>query len=372
MGAPQDVVELLQQLVRIPSVNPDGDPGTDQTGELALARYVGEFCQPLGAEVVFEEVEPDRPNVICRFPGGAGKPRLVFAPHLDTVSVAGMTIDPFAAEIRDGRVYGRGASDTKGSMATMLWTLFELEGRYESLPYEIWFAGLMGEEAGNDGARDLAGHLEADFVVVGEPTGMQVVHRHKGATWLKVRTSGVAGHGSNPRPDENAILRMARILPELRALSDRWAESPDPELGPSTLSIGTIQGGSKVNIVPDRCEVTIDMRVTDGQSRWTDELEAVLARHAEYAELVSSTGLPALNTPRENPHVQKLLATGTEPATAPWFCDAAMFAAVGIPAVAIGPGSIAQAHTRDEWIAIDELLRGTEFFRAFLLNQSDI
>jgi acetylornithine deacetylase/succinyl-diaminopimelate desuccinylase-like protein len=121
---PTTVTELLQTLVRIPSVNPAGTPGTEHVGEEQCARYVGEFLRGLGAETEVREVLPGRPNVVARFPSDRpGKPRLLFAPHTDTVSVAGMTIEPFGGEVRAGRVWGRGASDTKGSMAAMLWAL---------------------------------------------------------------------------------------------------------------------------------------------------------------------------------------------------------------------------------------------------------
>src|SRR5271156_3370102 len=124
---------LLQALVRIPSVNPHGSPGVDRPGE----------------EVELREVAPGRPNVLGRFPSDApGKKRVILAPHLDTVSVAGMIIDPFGGELRDGKIWGRGATDTKGCMAAMLWSLWELRDRIPGLGHEVWFAGLMGEEAG--------------------------------------------------------------------------------------------------------------------------------------------------------------------------------------------------------------------------------
>src|SRR5690349_4629043 len=118
------VVELLQALIRIPSVNPAGTPGTDEVGEERCARFLCGFLTELGAHAELRQVLPGRPNAVARFPSdGTGKPRLLFAPHIDTVSVAGMSIDPFGGELREGKVWGRGASDTKGSMAAMLWAL---------------------------------------------------------------------------------------------------------------------------------------------------------------------------------------------------------------------------------------------------------
>src|ERR1043166_1101992 len=144
-------VELLQELVRIPSVNPQGDPGTPHTGEGEIARFVGDYLVGLGMEVEMQFAEKDRPNVIGRLKSKNSRRHILLGPHLDTVSVAGMTIEPFAAELRAGRVWGRGASDTKGSMAAMLSALCMIvEGGHPPESTDIWFAGLMGEESGND------------------------------------------------------------------------------------------------------------------------------------------------------------------------------------------------------------------------------
>ena len=172
-----DVIELCQALVRIPSVNPDGNPGTERVGEKACAEFIGEILENSGARVDFQQVLPDRPNVIGRFPADRpGKPRIIFAPHTDTVSVMGMTVDPFGAEVRDGRIFGRGATDTKGPMAAMLWALLDLRDVIAWLPYEIWFTGLMSEEAGQNGAKAFVQSYEpeevpATFALIGEPTG---------------------------------------------------------------------------------------------------------------------------------------------------------------------------------------------------------
>src|ERR1700734_3016790 len=151
MARPSNVVELLRDLVAIPSVNPQGDPGTDQTGEQAMAEYVADFLREIGAEVKIEPVEPGRPNVAASFtPTKKPAARLAFAPHLDTVSVAGMTIPPFDPAIRDEKLWGRGSTDTKGPMAAALWALHEWAKSPARTRSRIhWtFLALMGEEAG--------------------------------------------------------------------------------------------------------------------------------------------------------------------------------------------------------------------------------
>ncbi len=157
MAGPKNVVELLREMVAIPSVNPAGNPGTDGVGEQAMGEYVAAFLRGLGAEVALEEVAPGRPNVVAAFApekAAPDAPRLAFAPHLDTVSVAGMTIAPFDPVIRDGKLWGRGASDTKGPMAAALWAVREWAQSSARTGSRVhWtFLALMGEEAANEGA----------------------------------------------------------------------------------------------------------------------------------------------------------------------------------------------------------------------------
>ena len=346
MTEPQNAVELLQALVRIPSVNPEGDPGTDGTGEARIAAWLAEFLRGLGAHTELREVLPGRPNVVARFPSDRpGKPRLLLAPHTDTVSVLGMTIPPFAAELRDGKIWGRGASDTKGPMTAMLWALREMRERLPALGHEIWFAGLASEEAGQHGSKALAREERFDFVIAAEPTDMQVVHTHKGSAFLQLRTSGKAGHASRPELGENAIAKMLRVLDFIGGeLSREFAAIHDPVLGSPTISIGTIRGGSKTNIIPDACEASVDLRFVPAQFT-PDFAERLTARlHAICPDLaVDLSPAPPLYTDPAHPLIALLGECGAKPAGAPWFCDACFFAERGMPAVALGPGSIAPA-----------------------------
>ena len=357
--------ELLRDLIRIPSVNPDGDPGTEHVGERACAEFVAGWLRDSGAEASLDDVLPDRPNVVGRFPSDRpGKPRLLFAPHTDTVSVVGMTIDPFGGEIRDGKIWGRGASDTKGSMASMLAALKNCREILPTLSHEIWFAGLVGEEAGQHGAKALAAKEKFDFVIVGEPTRLEAVHTHKGSAWLTLQTTGRAVHASMPDRGENALDKMLDVLDFLRpALREHVGPLSDPVLGKPTFNVGTIVGGSKVNIVPDRCQVMVDMRTIPGQD--IQGLIRALREKFPFLELTARTSA-VLYTDPSHPIVARLAGCGAPPVGAPWFCDAAIFSEAGSPAVALGPGSIAQAHTADEWISLEALEAGTAFFEKFL------
>jgi len=375
---PSSVIELTQALVRIPSVNPDGDPGTGQTGEQNCAEFVGSFLEHSGAEVFLDEVLPGRPNVIGRFPSapsadGKKKPRIVFGPHTDTVGVGGMEIDPFGGEVRDGRVWGRGASDTKGPMAAMLWALHEMRDEIPGLPVEVHFAGFMSEESAQLGSQHFARHHGPyDFAIIAEPTELKTVFRHKGCLWADIHTTGIAAHGATPEAGENAIVRMARLV---SALDGEFREllveagGTDEWLGGSTINIGMIRGGTRSNIVPDSCTLRVDIRTTPGLQKHGGALVLLrdfIARHDAAAAVTIAADAQPLGTDPEHPLVHRLVSCGAALTGAPWFCDAAFLAAHGTPAVAIGPGSIAQAHTKNEFIRIEDLKNGAAFFRGFL------
>jgi acetylornithine deacetylase/succinyl-diaminopimelate desuccinylase-like protein len=372
MVGPKSVVELLQDLVAIPSVNPAGHPGTDRTGEQGVADYVAEFLRTCGAEVQIRHIEIGRPNVIATFAPSRAAAHLAFAPHLDTVSVAGMTIPPFDPVVRNNRVYGRGSTDTKGPMAAALWALREWArspARNDSR-VQWTFLGLMGEEATNEGAIEVAKHgFSCDLAMVLEPTELGVVTAHKGALWFEITTSGIACHGSTPDRGKSAIYAMGRVLEHLETKTiPALAREPHPTLGPSTLNVGTIAGGSKINIVPDHCRIEVDCRVVPGieaeelRASLENELRAIVP---ETSVRVQRSSRP-LDTSTALPWVSRLGAEARGFTTAPWFSDASYLSGPHCPSVCIGPGSIAQAHTKDEFISLRDLEEGAHFFRRWI------
>jgi acetylornithine deacetylase/succinyl-diaminopimelate desuccinylase-like protein len=368
----QDVVTLLQQLVRIPSVNPDNAPGTSETGEETLAVFLTGWLESIGADVVLETIKPGRPNLIARFAPRDGRPRVLLGPHLDTVGVGGMSIDPFRAEIRDGRLWGRGASDTKGPMAAMLWALHENRDLLADLPVAVDFVAFMGEESGQWGSKDFAKRHGADycFALVGEPTSMDTVHVTKGSLWATLRCTGRAAHSSMPEKGENAILKLTRALDRLdHHLVAELSTFTHPVLGKSTLNTGVIRGGSRPNIVPDLAEAEIDIRITPALAAAGGALKLLtdtLAFHDLPVEIVNPHENPPMETEAEHPMIKRLLTNGSRLAGAPWFSDAAHLSNGGVPSVCIGPGSIDQAHTADEFIELDALRDGAEFFTRFV------
>jgi acetylornithine deacetylase/succinyl-diaminopimelate desuccinylase-like protein len=368
----QDVVTLLQELVRIPSVNPDNAPGTSDTGEETLAVFLSGWLESIGADVVMESIKPGRPNLIARFAPLDGRPRILLGPHLDTVGVGGMSIDPFRAEIRDGRLWGRGACDTKGPMAAMLWALHESRELLAELPIAVDFVAFMGEESGQWGSKDFIKRHAADysFALVGEPTSMDTVHVTKGSLWATLRSTGRAAHSSMPEKGDNAILKLTRALDRLdHHLSAELATFMHPVLGGSTLNVGVIRGGSRPNIVPDLAEAEIDIRITPSLAAAGGALKLLadtLAFHDLPVEIVNPHENPPMETEAEHPMVKRLLSNGSQLAGAPWFSDAAHLSNGGVPSVCIGPGSIEQAHTADEYIELDALRQGADFFTRFV------
>ncbi len=367
-------VELLQQLIRIPSVNPDDQSGFDNGGEAQLAAFLQTWLTELGAEVILEEIKPQRPNLIARFAPMDGRPRVLFGPHLDTVGVANMSIDPFAAEWREGKIWGRGACDTKGSMAAMLWALREHAADLATLPVAIDFVAFMGEESGQWGSKHFAQHYGKDYAlaVVGEPTSLDIVYTTKGSLWATLVATGKAAHSSMPERGSNAILTLARAIDRLeQILVPKLTGFSHEVLGVSTMNIGTFRGGTRANIVPDHAEAQLDIRITPALA---DHGGALALLQATIDELSLPIALrnthenPPMETPCDNRYLKLLQQAreGTATVGAPWFSDAAHLSSGGISSVCIGPGSIEQAHTADEFLCVNDLMAGVAQFSRFI------
>ncbi len=357
---------FLAELIALPSVNPAFLPAGDpRAGEHRVADFLAATAARGGLDVEFHEVSPNRRNLIARFtPSGRVKKRVVLAPHTDTVGDLGMSDRLFQPEIRNGRLYGRGACDTKGSVASMLMAVLSLalQGRRPATT-EIIFAGLIDEENSQLGSRALVrSGFKADLAIVGEPTQLQVVTAHKGDLWLKVTTRGKSAHGAKPHLGKNAIHSMAQIINLIETdYATTLKNQSHPLLGQATVNVGSIRGGTQPNIVPDWCEISIDRRTLPGETSASvlRGLRKFLVKHGLKATINDSKGAPApsLETNPRLPLVQALLASVGQNSTVgvDYFCDAAILAAGGIPSVVFGPGDIAQAHTATEWISVRQL-----------------
>jgi acetylornithine deacetylase/succinyl-diaminopimelate desuccinylase-like protein len=371
---------LLADLIALPSVNPAFLPANDpRAGEKSVGEFLASVAAQGGLDVEFEEVFPNRSNLIARLlPTGTIRQRILLAPHLDTVGVA--SDEQFAPVLKHGRIYGRGACDTKGSVAVMMSTLLEL-ARAGKRPAntELILIALVDEESGQGGSRHLARNgFNADLAIVGEPTRLQIVTAHKGDLWLQLETRGKAAHGSRPDLGRNAVHLMAKIV---HLLETRYARQlrrkRHPLLRHGTVNVGAISGGRQPNIVPDRCTIQIDRRTIPGESDAAvkREILAFIRRHGLAASLLDTKHdepAPPMETDVCLPLVRQFLkcAGQKKGAGVDFFSDAGVLASAGIPSVVFGPGDIAQAHTTDEWVAVSQLERGAQLLLRYLENLS--
>ena len=361
-------IRHLRDYVAIPSVNPMGRRDVDATiaFERRYAEHLREQLRRLGldAELVGDA---ERPSVVAEASAAGAKSTLMVASHLDTVPVDGMEIDPFDPHVEGGRLYGRGSCDTKAGMAALIDALERVLER-GTLGVNLLVVGEADEEQGSRGVHDVVKHLGSrrpDWVLATEPTDLRLVARHKGVVHARLRARGVACHSSLPAQGRNAIVAAARGIVALDELARELAERPDPQLGPATLSVGVVGGGSATNVVPDDAWFYLDRRLLPGEDEQTarDEIEAALIRHKVSDVEVEwcSMEKPPLDTPEQHESVRQCLAAlasaGLPPelATAGFGTDAGVFAVHGVPGVVLGPGSIAQAHTSREWVDVGQV-----------------
>ncbi len=321
------------------------------------------------------EVAPGRPNVTAFVDAGA-ETTLLLEAHSDTVQADSMTIPPFTPDVRNGRLYGRGSCDTKGSLAAFLHgvcTHLDGGGR---LRFNVVLVAAADEEYQFSGALHAVEEgLKADFAVVGEPTLLHIVRAHKGVIRWRIATRGVAAHSAYPERGENAIYAMGRVLGRLEEYGKTLRSSaPHPLLGSPSFSPGVIEGGEAVNVVPGRCILEVDRRTLPGET-----VEQVL-RSAEHA-LGDLDGwsfdpphlsVPGMEVSGESPVVRFLsgavhdVCGEAHVEGAQYATDAGVYNGAGIPAVVFGPGDIAQAHTAEEWIDIGNLYAAAHVIRKLI------
>jgi len=315
-----------------------------------------------------------RSNLLATFrPPGKVRLRLLLAPHMDTVPAA--TDEQYQPRFAGPRIYGRGACDTKGSVAAMLAALCQL-AKNGPLPAEteIVFAGLVDEEQAQSGSRALAASgFQADLAIVGEPTGLRIVTAHKGTLWLGLATRGKSAHGARPELGRNAVHEMARVVCLLETdYARRLRRWRHPLLGHATVNVGVIAGGTQPNIVPAACRIGVDRRTLPGETERSvrAEMMALFRRHKLRVGIASQKQAPCLpmETDARLPLVRQFFGVAGQKKAAgvDYFCDASVLAQAGIASVVFGPGDIAQAHTAEEWIARKSLEAATALLLKFL------
>jgi acetylornithine deacetylase len=378
---------LLSDYVAIPSVNPMGRSDLDPaiTGERRYAEHLAHALRALGVDVELIG-SSERPSVIAEVRAPGARERVLVASHLDTVPVDGMTIDPFDPLVRGDWLYGRGACDTKAGMAALVAALAQLLARGK-LRRHVTLVGEADEEMSSAGVRDVIAHLhgrardKVDWALATEPTQLRLVTHHKGRVSARLLAHGRACHSSDPDQGDSAIVSLSRMVIALHELHREKAGRPDPRLGPGTLSVGIVGGGRAPNVVADEAFAIVDWRMLPGET--ADSVRRELLETAERAGVgerleVSECSLDkeSLATEDDAPPVRACRTAldrcglSALPIGVAFGTDAGPLSLAGIPSVVMGPGSIAQAHTADEWVALAELEAMQAFFVELLGNAS--
>ncbi len=389
--------QLLAELIRIPSVNPMGRDLTGAIyGEERLSDFLMELFQSWGVPAVRWPVHPRRDNVVALFEPPTATGSVLLDAHQDTVPIDGMSIAPFEPRVEQRRIYGRGACDVKGGMAAMLAAFLRLVQERPRQCARVFLSATCDEEATASGIQTLVQNWPAisqqlcgqaiapDAAVVAEPTALNIVVAHLGVVRWRAVTVGRACHSSTPDLGVNAIYSMAHLVDALSDYDARLkSQGPlDPLCGRASLSVGRIEGGTSVNVVPDQCRIEIDRRLVPGEqpAEVVQQVEQFVREHLDDInpnhQLNWYFEAPFLTSPPLaydlNRKLGERLARCVDAAIGGTACIGVRFgthasrvAAAGIPAVVFGPGSIEQAHTKDEWIDLDQVEKAAEIYYRF-------
>jgi acetylornithine deacetylase len=370
------VVDLLRHLVAIDSVNPSLVEGG--AGEAAIAHFIGEWMRHAGFDVRVDEIAPGRVNVVAVAEGVGGGPTRMLCGHTDTVGVDGMAA-PFAPDIRDGRLYGRGAQDMKGGVAAMMAgaAAWLTAGRRGS--GRVIVAAVADEEYASIGAEAVAREWRADEAVIPEPTDLDLGVAHKGFSCAEVIVHGRAAHGSRPADGRDAILRMGRLLNRIEARDQNLRKThAHVLLGAPSMHTGTIRGGSSLSTYPAECVLQVERRTIAGErtSVCVEELEQMAAAlRAEDPEFECEVRLllarpPYLVSPDADAlHSLGAAVTqrfGSRPVTGlSYWTDAAILGEAGTPTVIFGPRG-AGLHGVEEYVELDDVIGCRDVFASWL------
>ncbi|MBA3717102.1 MAG: M20/M25/M40 family metallo-hydrolase [Actinobacteria bacterium] len=358
-----DVVELLRGLVEIDSINPDLIPGAP--GEAELARYVAAWCARAGLDVEIEEAAPRRPNVIATARGSGEGRALLLNAHMDTVGVETMEA-PFDARLEGGRLYGRGSYDMKGSLAAIMTVAAEAKRR--GLRGDVVVAAVADEEVASIGTEALvASGRRFDAAVVAEPPELDVAIAHKGFVGFEIETRGRAAHGSRPDLGEDAIARMGPVLVALDELATDLVSKPTHRLlGSGSVHASLIEGGQEFSSYPERCLLTGERRTVPGES--LEDVERELGAIAGDAQRRLGVSRHPFEAGEDEEIVQLVHGhAGTNLIGVPFWTDAALVAASGVPTVVFGPHGEG-AHAAVEWVDLASVERCVEVLLAVAVD----
>ena len=349
---------LLEQLVAIESVNPTLVPGGG--GEAQIGRFVAGWLERNGVETEYEELAPSRANVVGRVRGTGGGRSLMLNAHMDTVGLGGPD-GALTPREEQGRLYGRGSYDMKGSLAAMM--LAAAAAAELRLSGDLIITAVADEEALSIGSERIAESVQADAAIVTEPTGLDIAVAHRGFVWLELETHGRAEHGSRYDLGIDAIARMGAPLVALGELDRRFDDEGEahPLLGRASAHASLIEGGTELSTYPDRCLLKVERRTLPGET--VDQVKVELREIAPNTTVEATFSREPLETPTDAAIVELLArkaadVLGTAPRLigVPFWTDAALYAAAGIPTVVFGPGG-GGAHAETEWVELEDVER---------------
>ncbi|MEM4311032.1 MAG: M20 family metallopeptidase [Nitrososphaerales archaeon] len=370
----KSLVEELQNLIRIPSRNPPGE-------EKNLALYLEKRLKDLGLdkELIAEPYE-NRPQVVARLKGSLGKPKLIINGHMDTVpegDVNRWSFKPFEGVIKDDKVYGRGASDIKGGIASTLIALDYLLEKDIKLKGDLILQFVIGEETGEPGTKDLLLNkkLVGDYGIVLEPTSLKVANAIKGLAWFHIKFIGKPCHASCPEYGINAIFKALSFCNKIESYSLKLKERKHKLLNNPKVSVTMIRGGVKENMIPESCLVSLDRRIIPNESLESvkREIEEILeGMKREDKDLVYECWIKGNYEPAEIPEdaeiasvMRKNVELVTKERQLPFGLPAAtdmrnFVNDAKIPAVTFGPGNLREAHSIDEYVEVKQLVNASK------------
>lgn len=369
------VIRLLQELIAIPSVNPCF---ADGTGEEEIAGFLEGYARKAGLDVQRQAVADRRDNLLFWLHGRSDE-TILLETHTDTVTTEGMTILPFDPQVKDGKVFGRGACDAKASLSAMLQAMVEVAKR-GTPSHTVVLAAVVDEENDFHGIQKLVkSDIRADFAVVGEPTDLRIVVAHKGTVRGFISTQGISAHSAQPERGVNAILNMAKVVLALERYDAELRMRHHPLVGSPTLAVSMVKGGRGMNLVPDFCEIGIDRRTLpkeDPLIAW-EEIRRFLQSQPELLNLSTEISEPTLahwgmEVGTDSLPAQRLASACQKVSVDVQFCgvhytsDASKLVMSGIPTVVFGPGSITQAHTTEEWVDIEQVFIAQKIFETLI------
>lgn len=360
------LVEQLATLVRIDSTNPSLVPGG--AGEAKVAEFVAEAMAEMGLEVDVWEPEPGRPNVVGVLSGAGDGRSLMLNAHTDTVGVEGMEA-PFTPRVEDGRMYGRGTQDMKGSLAAQLAAVRALQASDERLAGDVVVAAVIDEEHTSRGTEAVVERYDADGAIVTEPTDLTLALAHKGFVWIDIETRGRAAHGSRPDEGVDANMHMGRVLSRLDELAAELRQRDGHLLvGTPSLHAAQIEGGTASSVYSAQCRLRVERRTVPGETveQVQEEIQSILdALSADDRAFDAACDVAFARRPFEadgDGDVAAAVRTaGAEVLGRPppdagqtFWTDAALLADAGTDTVVLGPRGDG-LHTTEEWVNLDSV-----------------